>query len=356
MVRLRSLSGPPAGEWIASLRLEIVYHVIDQLDPFLDLDVIKSLTLTCRELKSYCRPMVFDTIDIGPHGTFDSSPPPAEKQTKASESLRPDFIKEINVFWIPVQGLYAPGDNSRCCEAEALFSFVLDRPFPAVKTVTISTQAISFKDLSPGVQHSLLVVTSAPKLVRLCVGMSSFPNTLLEQGRHVHYVATCGDIYSDPQQPQIPFAIDPSATTPRSLHMAHVSEESLQILAMEHPLRFDTTQVRDLTIEKSITYSAGHDGIVRNSAASLVALILRIRDWEESLFFLPLGDLPNLMDLELIVTTDRPSKFNQALNWLNTSAARRSSSPNVIGLLTIRILLSMRFIPGYNITKVDVED
>ncbi|KAH6893702.1 hypothetical protein BKA70DRAFT_1323825 [Coprinopsis sp. MPI-PUGE-AT-0042] len=364
MVKLRSLSGPPAGEWTASLPLEIVYHVVDQLDPDRDLESFKSLILTCRELKSYCRPIVFHTIDIGTRRTLDSSPPPAEKQIKAFESLRrlsllltdapdiADFVVIINFFWMPFQDAYAPEDKAQCCEAEVLFPFVFDRPFPVLETITINTYAFSFKDIFPGVQQSFLTIVSAPKLLNLFVSMKSFPNALLEQGRHARNIAINGDIYSDPLQPT-PVATNSFVTTPRTLHISYISEQALPLLTREHSPRFDTSQLHVLTFERPRLYSAGYNAIVHSAAARLVSLSLRIKDWENSLVFLPFWELSVLKVLDLNVTMDKPVKLHHALDWLNTSVSRRSTSTTTTNSPLIAVILSTRFTPGFDIAKMD---
>ncbi|KAH6893679.1 hypothetical protein BKA70DRAFT_1408126 [Coprinopsis sp. MPI-PUGE-AT-0042] len=128
-VKPRSMSGPPAGEWTASLPVEVVYHVIDQLDPDRNIETIKSPVLTGRELKAYCRPMVFETIDIGRLS--------CRRKSKESPQVPPPpdiakFFNNFNVRWMPSPS-FTWRYNSQLQEAEALFSYVLDRPLPGLR-------------------------------------------------------------------------------------------------------------------------------------------------------------------------------------------------------------------------------
>ncbi|KAH6893677.1 hypothetical protein BKA70DRAFT_1323770 [Coprinopsis sp. MPI-PUGE-AT-0042] len=164
---------------------------------------MKALGLTCRELRH--------TV-----GHWSSRRSSLDQQTcrrmkikrRAVQSLHrlsialqrsPDiatFFKNINIRWMPY--------GFQRYEAEALFSFVLDRPLPELGFVSITVHGIEFPDLASCIQHSLLrvlTVVAAPKITYVNVVMGSFPNTILERSRHARGMTLCGYIYLDPSRP-----------------------------------------------------------------------------------------------------------------------------------------------------------
>lgn len=320
--RIRSTSGPPAGEWTAALPVDLVFRTVDYLYEGLQcgVDTFKSLTLVCRELKSYCRPMVFEEIYIGSNGGrahpainqavvaamgIDKdvlegmlrvvagyrNPPPPDIEQASFDALHrlailfkespdiPSFVKRINVKWIPVaNGYKSPGDTARRCQAEALFSFVFNHSFPALENLTADVKGISFKDISPGVQHSFLATLTSPRLSTLYLAINAFPNTVFEHAHNVYAMSLCGTIYDDPTRPQLPFTVDPSVSRPVVVEMCHVPEESLALFMKERTPRLGLDRLKSIRFSTSKGYTLTQDAILRASASSLVGLTLQLDD------------------------------------------------------------------------------
>jgi hypothetical protein len=296
--KLRCLSGPPAWEWTSVLPIDIVYHSIDQLDPIHDRNAIKSLVLTSRELKAYCRPLLFETIMIGSVYIAEKE---YEAQTvkslhRLSILLQQDpeianFFKNINIHWIPSMKNSLPLAGFQRYEAEALFSFILDRPLPEVTFISIAAHSIQFPHLAPCIQHSLLTLVSAPNVICIDLAMGSFPNTILEKIGHTGVLTLYGSIYVDPSRPQLPFTVDPHVAAPTILSLQHVPDGSLSLLLREGSPRFDTCNLRVLRLGhcSSHTYSARQNALVLRASPHLFYISLTILDPAGSRmsFFMP---------------------------------------------------------------------
>ncbi|KAH6893678.1 hypothetical protein BKA70DRAFT_1323771, partial [Coprinopsis sp. MPI-PUGE-AT-0042] len=283
--KLRSLTGPLQG----SGRL------------FLPIDI----------LKAYCRPLIFETIFIG-----SINLPPGETQRTAVNSLHrlaialqrsPDianFFKNINIRWMPSYRDFSTAGGFQRYEAEALFSFILDRPLPE----------LGFNSL-PCIQTSLLTIVAAPKIIYLNLVMASFPNTILERSRAAGGMTLSGNIYLDPTRPQLPFTVDPHIVTPTILTIYHVPDHSLSLLTKEQSPRFDSCNIRVLRLHGSSgMYSARQNAIVLRAAAHLFHVNLTVTDWANTTILFPLHKLDALVCLELEVFAFQASAAIRSLD------------------------------------------